>query len=107
EAIYLQEKMMQEWQRILTTIEDKISQDEKLLDISLILEQTSQEMAQERRNKRNQYFERSVANETQLDLAVSKVEALLWIDRLVYHYWRATARMAEFQSINEDLNHKS
>ncbi|MEK4424938.1 Na/Pi cotransporter family protein [Solibacillus sp. FSL K6-1523] len=105
EAIYLQEKMMQQWQTILTTIEDKISQDEKLLDISLILEQTSQEMAQERRNKRNQYFERSVANETQLDLAVSKVEALLWIDRLVYHYWRATARMAEFQSINEDATH--
>ena len=75
---------------------------EKLQDISIILEQTSQQMAQKRRNKRNQYFERSVSNETQLDLAVSKVESLLWIDRLVYHYWRATARMAEYQMVNEE-----
>lgn len=102
EAIYLQEKIMQEWQEILMTIEEKLIHDEKLLDISIILEQTSQQMAQARRNKRRQYFERSVSNETQLDLAVSKVESLLWIDRLVYHYWRATARMAEYQKINEE-----
>ena len=102
EALYLQEKLMQDWQELLTTIEDKLTEDEQLLDISIILEHTSQEMAEARRNKRNQYFERSVSNETQLELAVSKVDALLWIDRLIYHYWRATARMAEFQSINED-----
>lgn len=102
EALYLQEKLMVEWHEMLITIEDKVINDKKLLDISIILEQTSQQMAQERRNKRNQYFERSVANETQLDLAVSKVDALLWIDRLVFHYWRATARMAEFQSVNDD-----
>ncbi|MER1957092.1 MAG: Na/Pi symporter [Solibacillus sp.] len=102
EALYLQEKLMQDWQELLTTIEDKLTEDDRLLDIAIILEHTSQEMAEARRNKRNQYFERSVSNETQLDLAVSKVDALLWIDRLIYHYWRATARMAEFQSINED-----
>ncbi|MGN7476363.1 Na/Pi cotransporter family protein [Solibacillus silvestris] len=102
EALSLQEKLMQEWQEMLSTINQRLNEDEKLLDISLILEETSQQVARERRNKRIQYFERSVANETQLDLAVSKVDALLWIDRLIYHYWRATARMAEFQSINEE-----
>jgi phosphate:Na+ symporter len=102
EAIYLQERLMQEWQEMLSIIEEKLTEDEKLLDLSIILEQTSQQMAQKRRNKRNLYFERSVSNETQLDLAVSKVESLLWIDRLVYHYWRATARMAEYQMVNEE-----
>ncbi|MEK4699666.1 Na/Pi symporter [Solibacillus sp. FSL R7-0668] len=102
EALYLQEKLMQDWQELLETIGERLSEDEKMLDISIILEHTSQDMAQQRRNKREQYFERSVSNETQLDLAVSKVDALLWIDRLIYHYWRATARMAEYQTINED-----
>lgn len=92
---------MAQWQEILMTIDDKINHDEKLLDISLMLAQASQDMAEERRNKRFEYFERSVSNETQLDVAVSKVEALLWIDRLIFHYWRATACMAEFQSIHE------
>lgn len=102
EAIYLQEKLMQEWCELLGDIELSLQDEEMLIDMSILLEQTSQQMAQERRERRNQYFERSVANETQLEVAVSKVEALLWIDRLVYHYWRATARMAEFHSIRED-----
>lgn len=102
EALSLQEKRMQEWQEMLSKINHSLREDEKLLDISLSLEQTSQQMAQKRREKRIQYFERSVANESQLDLTVSKVDTILWIDRLIYHYWRATARMAEFQSISED-----
>lgn len=44
-------------------------------------------MAVERRNRLNEYFERSVMDDTELEVAVSKVETILWIDRLVYHYW--------------------
>ena len=64
-------------------------------------EQKSQKVAEERRARRNHYFERTVANDTELELVVSKVEALLWIDRLIYHYWRATARMAELKNMKE------
>ena len=59
-------------------------------------------MAKERREKRIEYFERSVTSETELEVAVSKVEALLWIDRLIHHYWRATAHMAEFQALDNE-----
>ncbi|WP_431029997.1 Na/Pi cotransporter family protein [Lysinibacillus sp. LZ02] len=103
EAIYFQEKIMIKWQAILTDITEVLHDEEKLLEISIILEQTSQEMAQERRIKRAEYFERSVTSEKALEEAVSKVEALLWIDRLVYHYWRATARMAEFQALEQEV----
>ncbi len=99
-ALSLQERLMNDWYGIITSIHDSLSKDEELLDISLLLEQTSQQMAQARRDKRNEYYERSVANETELDVAVSKVDALFWVDRLVYHYWRAIARMAEFEALN-------
>ena len=66
------------------------------------LERTSQEIAKERREKRIEYFERSVTSDTELEVAISKVEALLWIDRLIHHYWRATAHMAEFQALNDE-----
>lgn len=102
EALYLQERLMGEWHQTLQGIEGSLLHDEQLIDVSLLLEQTSQEMAEERRNRRNQYFERSVSNETELDLAVSKVETILWVDRLIYHYWRATARMAEYQSVHAE-----
>ncbi|MEO4054647.1 Na/Pi symporter [Solibacillus sp. CAU 1738] len=102
EVLSLQEKLMTDWNEILMSIQESLRDDERLLDISLVLEQSSQHIAQARRDKRNEYFERSVSNETDIDVAVSKVDALLWIDRLVYHYWRAVARMSECQAINEE-----
>lgn len=102
EAIYLQKRLMNRWLDILNQIADVLDDDEKLLEVSILLEQTSQEMAKERRDKRNEYFERSVKNETELEEAVAKVEAILWVDRLIFHYWRATARMTEYQALNAD-----
>ncbi len=99
EAMYYQERLMLQWLDTLSSVMDVLHDDEKLLDISKLLEKTSQQMAKERRDKRNEYFQRSVANEAELEEAVSKVEAILWVDRLVFHYWRATARMAEYQII--------
>ena len=101
EVIYVQERLMGEWYDLLTEIKDIIHDDENLENITLLLEQKSQKMAEERRARRNQYFERTVANNAELDIVVSKVEALLWIDRLIFHYWRATARMAEIKDLKE------
>lgn len=101
EAIYIQERLMGEWYDLLSEIKEIIHDDENLENITLLLEQKSQKMAEERRARRNQYFERTVANDAALDIVVSKVEALLWIDRLVFHYWRATARMAELKDLKE------
>lgn len=102
EALVVQPQLMSQWQSILLTVEQQLQNELQLQQMSDILEQHSHMMAQARKNKREEYFERSVANETELAVAVSKVGALLWIDRLVYHYWRATARMSEFQQIDED-----
>lgn len=96
EAMYLHEKIMNNWLETLIKIEDSISNKDKLLEVVGILEQKAQKMAEERKNKRDEYFELSVIHKTQLEEAASKVDALLWIDRLVYHYWRATARLADF-----------
>lgn len=99
EAIYLQKQLMEKWQEVLLNVQEGLQNNDKLIEVAGVLEFTSGEMAKERRKRRDDYFERSVANETELEIAVSKVEALLWIDRLVYHYWRATARMAEYLKI--------
>ncbi|WP_332651474.1 Na/Pi cotransporter family protein [Lysinibacillus sp. 54212] len=100
-AISLQETLIRQWQDVLEDIQVNLHDDERILDLSILLEETSQRMAMERRNRRNEYFERSVMNDTELEFAVSKVETILWIDRLVYHYWRAVARMAEFKTADE------
>ena len=102
EAINLQDKLIMRWHDTLNEVSEALDDDEKLGEISNLLEQTSQEMAKERRNKRIEYFERSVTSDTELEVAVSKVEALLWIDRLIHHYWRATAHMAEFQAVEKE-----
>ena len=103
EALKFQQKQIRQWYDILTQIHSMLEEDEKYIDISILLEQTSQQMAQARREKRNEYFERTVANSSELELerAILKVESLLWIDRLIYHYWRASARMAEFVKLSK------
>ncbi len=100
EAMYLQKYLIEKLFAVLTMIQDNVNEQDELINIASILEDTSTQMANERRIRRNKYFERTVSNETQLDTAILKVEAVLWIDRLVYHYWRAFARMAEY--VQED-----
>ena len=102
EAIHLQDKLIMRWHDTLNEVSEALDDDEKLSGIAILLEHTSQEMAKERRDKRIEYFERSVTSETELEVAISKVEALLWIDRLIHHYWRATAHMAEFQALDNE-----
>lgn len=102
EAIHLQDKRIMQWHDTLNEISQALDDEEKLSKISTLLERTSQEMAKERRVKRIEYFERSVTSEAELEVVVSNVEALLWIDRLIHHYWRAIAHMAKFQALNKE-----
>ena len=101
EAMKFQEKPMQKWNEVLAEIEIMMSDKEKYEDIEILLEHTSLEMAQARREKRNQYIERTAYNESAIDETVLKVESLLWVDRLIFHYWRASARMAEYVKLLE------
>ncbi|GLC89779.1 Na/Pi cotransporter family protein [Lysinibacillus piscis] len=94
----LQEALTQKWLDVLEKVIAIIDEDVRLPEIAMMLKQTSVEMAVERRNKRDAYFKNSVANVVDLELANAKVEALLWLDRLVYHYWRTSARLAEYQT---------
>lgn len=107
DVMLYQPKFMNRVHKLLIEVDDMMNNGESMIEITELLENTSQQMAEERRTKRNEYFERSAKNETELDLAVSKVEALLWIDRLVYHYWRATARMAMYVESTEKRNEKN
>lgn len=101
EAMRLQQKLVLKWYKTLMRVDQMLTDESKIQDVSIELEQTSQITASERRQKRNEYFEQMVSNETAADLAVAKVDALLWVDTVVFHFWRATARMAKFASIEE------
>lgn len=94
DAIILHKKIINNWYQLLLDIQKGFDSNEKIIDISKELERVSMETAEKRKLKRNEYFERTVDNKTEIDLAISKVETLMWIDRLVFHYWRASARMA-------------
>jgi len=104
-AFQLQTALTQQWLEVLEKVLVIIDEDERLPEIANLLEATSSEMATVRRDKRNAYFEHTVENVVELEIAASKVEALLWIDGLVYHYWRTTARLAEYQTFTKKGRH--
>lgn len=101
DALYTQERLMGEWYEVLTNIKEIIRDDGSLSKVTKKLEETSQKMAEERRSRRQEYFERTVEQDAEIDLIVTKVDALLWIDRLIFHYWRANARMFELELLKE------
>lgn len=94
EAISLQQNLMGEWVEILEQIPQSKTTDD-LIKIATELENISTVIAEERRVKRNKYFLQSVRSETELETALAKVQALLWMDRLAYHYWRAIYRLTD------------
>lgn len=97
EGIFHHEKLMKKWHKTLEQINESYASEEKLIEMEQVLEKTAHKIAEERRTRRRKYYERTAVRETKLDVAMSKVQALLWIDRLVYHYWRAFSRLVEFK----------
>jgi phosphate:Na+ symporter len=107
EGIYHHEKLMKRFSKTLEQINESFGSEETLSAMEQELEKTAHTIAEERRTRRRKYYERTAVRETELEVAMSKVQALLWIDRLVYHYWRAFARLVEFQKgaeIEESTN---
>lgn len=102
DVLYEQESLAKQWVDTLTEINEIVTQQDRIKDISLILEKTSQNMAEERKNRRKLYFEHTIDNDSEVEMAVFKIEGLLWLDRLIFHFWRATARMAELQGMNDE-----
>jgi len=89
----------------LTDILKKIpisTSTDNLKEVASLLKEISAEIANERRVGRDKYFEQSVRCETELDTALTKVQALLWIDRLAFHYWRAMERLTD-TAVSEEL----
>lgn len=97
EAVFHQEHLMKKWHQTLEQIYESFDSEEKLFEMEKVLESTAHKIAEERRVRRRKYFERTAVRETELEVAIARIQALLWIDRLVYHYWRAFARLAEFR----------
>lgn len=101
EAISQYQNLMGEWVEILEEIPQSPNVDD-LIKVASSLEEISTSIANKRRVNRNKYFLQSVKSETELETALAKVQALLWIDRLAYHYWRAIHRLTD-SNFPEDL----
>ena len=82
----------------------RLQKEGELQQVATILKEASTQMASERKRRREEYFERTASNETNIEEAIAKVEAVLWIDRLIYHYWRGTTRLQNYVDLNTKLS---
>lgn len=59
-----------------------------------IAERNSRAIAELRKTERARAFELATAGRLEPQLAVARVEALLWLDRVAHHLWRASDHLA-------------
>lgn len=52
------------------------------------VEETSKEIAEIRRSDRKHLLKNAISEELNVDRAIAKVHALLWLDRISHHLWR-------------------
>lgn len=101
EAVYLQNETMENFNGVLERVMERIDHKEAFIRTATLLENTSKEMADRRRAKREEYFERAITNEVDVEQSTAKVEAILWVDRLIFHFFRSSARMANYVRLDE------
>lgn len=53
----------------------------------------SKQLAEYRKAYRAEMLEETAANQLEMDQTIRKVQALLWLDRIGYHVWRATRHL--------------
>lgn len=53
----------------------------------------SKQLAEYRKAHRAEMLEETAANQLEMDQTIRKVQALLWLDRIGYHVWRATRHL--------------
>ncbi|MBS7345760.1 MAG: Na/Pi cotransporter family protein [Caryophanon sp.] len=101
EAVYLQHETMQNFYEVLEKVLAHADDKQTFVQTASLLENTSRQMADRRRVKREEYFERAITNEVDVEQSTAKVEAILWVDRLIFHFFRSTARMANYVRLDE------
>lgn len=58
-----------------------------------LVEETSKEIAEIRRSDRKHLLKNAISEELNVDRAIAKVHALLWLDRISHHLWRILAHL--------------
>lgn len=106
EAVYLQHETMASFYEVLEEVLRNVDNKQSFLRTSTLLENTSREMANKRRLKREEYFERAITKEVDVEQSTAKVEAILWVDRLIFHFFRGSARMANYVRLDEEKSIK-
>lgn len=97
EAYLIHPGLTGKWMPLLDKAQTEMTEDEQLPELAKEFSSASGEMAAERKARRNEYYVRAAKNETELATVLKKVDALLWFDRLIYHAWRAVARLEKAQ----------
>ncbi len=72
---------------------------ETLADMPAEVEAFSRRMAEHRRARRPQILARTATGELTPDLALSRIDALQWIDTLGYHLWRTVHHLGRARSL--------
>lgn len=100
ESSIVKNQLNEKWVDVFVDMKMRLQEEGELQQVATILKEASTQMASERKRRREEYFERTASNETNIEEAIAKVEAVLWIDRLIYHYWRGTTRLQNYVDLN-------
>ena len=91
----LHPRLAERWVPLMESAEQRILDDKTMPALALELGEASAAMANHRKIRRDEYFVRVAKSGDDLDLVLRKVNAVLWYDRLLYHFWRAVARLGD------------
>lgn len=85
--------LAERWLPLMESAEQLILDDTAMPALVSELGDASSAMARHRKVHRDEYFVRAAKSGDELEIVLKKVDALLWYDRLLYHCWRAVARL--------------
>lgn len=93
DADLLHPGLAERWLPLFESAEDLILDDAALPALATDLSEASAAMANHRKVRRDEYFVRAAKSGDELEVVLKKVDALLWYDSVLYHFWRAVARL--------------
>lgn len=89
----LHPRLAERWLPLMETAEQRVLDDAAMPALVSELAVASAAMANHRKIYRDEYFVRAAKSSDELDIVLKKVDALLWYDSVLYHFWRAVARL--------------
>jgi len=95
DAYRLHPALAERWLPLMKNAEQRIFDDEAMPALASELDDASSAMATHRKVRRDEYFVRAAKSGGELDIVLKKVDALLWYDSVLYHFWRAVARLED------------